>query len=162
MNLAQSRQFQTNDDILRDTERALRAAGKEGYELFVLWTGRLLGDTFTVEHCYVPKQRSIRMRSGVCVRVDADELHKLNCWLFEQSQTLGVQLHTHPYEAYHSETDDAYPIVTTLGGLSIVIPDFCRHGLVTPKVAVYRLTEWGWEELDAKLRLDLVPMLVGR
>ncbi|MGH7642425.1 MAG: Mov34/MPN/PAD-1 family protein [Candidatus Dormibacteria bacterium] len=162
MNLTHSRQFQANDDILRETERALRAAGKDGYELFVLWTGRLIGDVFTVEHCYVPEQRSFRVRKGVCVRVEADELHKLNCWLFQHGQTLAVQLHTHPKEAYHSETDDTYPIVTTLGGLSIVIPDFCRHGLATAKVAVYRLTDRGWEELDSRLPLDLVPMLTGR
>jgi hypothetical protein len=161
MNLAQARQFEAGEDILQDTERALRAAGRDGCELFVLWTGRLREDTFIVEHCYVPAQRSFRMRRGLCVRVDADELHKLNRWLFDNGQTLAVQIHTHPKDAYHSETDDTYPIVTTLGGLSIVIPDFCRGGLSSPKAAVYRLTKGGWEELDLQLCQDLVPMLTA-
>lgn len=35
-----------------------------------------------------------------------------------------VQVHTHPLEAFHSEVDDAYPLLVDAGFLSLVIPDF--------------------------------------
>jgi hypothetical protein len=35
-----------------------------------------------------------------------------------------IQVHTHPGAAFHSPTDDAYPIVHTPGFLSLVVPNF--------------------------------------
>jgi hypothetical protein len=37
-----------------------------------------------------------------------------------------VQVHTHPYEAFHSPTDDAFPILHKAGFLSLVIPNFAQ------------------------------------
>lgn len=51
----------------------------------------------------------------------------LNTFWLELAQIrhgVRVQVHTHPYEAFHSATDDAFPIVHTPGFLSLVIPDF--------------------------------------
>jgi hypothetical protein len=66
-------------------------------------------------------------------------------WLFENSMTLIAQLHSHPTEAYHSDTDDAFPIATTVGSLSIVIPDYAREPFSLIRSAVYRLIpDHGW------------------
>jgi hypothetical protein len=135
--------FAVPADVVADTERSLSQAGREGYELFVLWSGIQSGPLFRVQTAHVPKQTSYRRKSGLCVRVEGDALHKLNAWLFEHGETLAAQVHAHPTDAYHSETDDTYPIVTTLGGLSLVIPDFCRAGLF-PESAAYRLAVDGW------------------
>lgn len=81
------------------------------------------------------------------VRVDGDALHRLNVWLYQHQQMLGVQVHAHPTDAYHSDTDDTFPIVTTLGGLSLVVPNFCRRDLFRGSAA-YRLTPNGWVESD--------------
>jgi hypothetical protein len=59
-----------------------------------------------------------------------------------------VQVHTHPDDAYHSDTDNTYPIATTLGSLSIVVPNFAREGLVCPGMKVYRLASAGWVEVS--------------
>ena len=47
-------------------------------------------------------------------------------WLDLADRGLGVrvQVHTHPGEAFHSETDDAFPLIHEAGFLSLVIPDF--------------------------------------
>jgi hypothetical protein len=82
------------------------------------------------------------------VRVEGDELHRLNVWLFENHEELAAQVHSHPTEAYHSGTDDTYPIVTMRGGLSVVVPDFARAGLRGDGVANYRLGKSGWDELS--------------
>lgn len=127
------------------TEHALSRAGRQGFELFVLWTGVVSDATFQVNHVHVPRQTSYQEEEGLHVRVDGDELHKLNVWLYEHGEALGVQIHTHPAEAFHSDTDDAFPMVTMLGGLSIVVPDFCRDGLGCSGTTVYRLTSGsGW------------------
>jgi hypothetical protein len=78
------------------------------------------------------------------VKVDGEALHDLNAWLYEAGETLAVQIHCHPKRAYHSKTDDTFPIVTALGGASVVVPHFCRAGLLATGTVIYRLTEVGW------------------
>jgi hypothetical protein len=110
-----------------------------------LWTGQPKGDTkFEVLALHVPKQTAYRTGDGLSVVVDGQALHQLNTWLYEADQVLAVQIHCHPDKAYHSETDDEFPIVTQLGGASVVVPKFCRHGLLQPGTMVYRLTHEGW------------------
>jgi len=114
MRLAQVEQFQVPAKIVRQTEETLRAAGAKGCEAFVLWSGRQNGPLFNILTVHVPKQNAYCLSSGLCVRVDGDELHRLNVWLYEADEILAIQIHAHPDEAYHSETDDTYPILATL------------------------------------------------
>jgi hypothetical protein len=139
--------FEVPSAVVADTERSLRHAGARSRELFVVWTGVLDGSSFNVRVGHVPPQTSYRTRDGLLVRVDGDALHQLNIWLYEHQQLLGAQVHAHPDRAYHSDTDDTFPIVTTLGGLSLVVPDFCRRGLL-PRSAAYRLTPSGWAQSE--------------
>lgn len=142
-----TRQFLVPGDIGDETDAQLREAGRMGLERFVLWSGIVDADVFRVQTVHVPRQRAYRLTEGLCVRVEGDELHRLNVWLFENSQRLAIQVHSHPTEAYHSETDDTYPIVTTHGGLSLVVPDFGQAGVRGPRTALYRLSASGWDEL---------------
>jgi hypothetical protein len=137
--------------IANKTEDSLRRAGREGFELFVLWSGVIDGQTFTVRTPHVPRQTSYRLESGLVVRVEGEALHKLNRWLFDHDELLAVQVHAHPTDAFHSDTDDAYPIVTARGGLSIVAADFCRDGLFTAETALFRLSETGWRAAASDL-----------
>jgi hypothetical protein len=117
-------------------------------------------NVFDVVTPHVPKQTSYRLDTGLCVRVDGDELHRLNRWLFDAGEILGVQVHSHPTDAYHSETDDTYPMVTLLGGLSIVVADFGRDGIAGSSTAGYRLSREGWIDLaptDLTDLLEVVP-----
>lgn len=135
--------------IVRETETALRAAGARGLEVFVLWSGVANGRLFEVRCAHLPRQTSYRLELGLCVRVEGDELHRLNRWLFDAGERLAVQIHAHPTDAYHSATDDAFPIVTALGGLSVVVPNFGRDGLLGMGTRAYRLGVTGWRALDA-------------
>ncbi len=145
MTLERVNRFSVPQSVVSSTVRSLRAAGREGYEMFVLWSGHLDGSQFNVRTAHVPAQTSYRLETGLCVRVDGEALHKLNVWLFDSGESLGAQIHAHPADAYHSETDDTFPIVTMLGGLSLVVPDFCRRGLFV-RSAAYRLTGSGWSK----------------
>lgn len=145
--------------IVHETDDQLRAAGREGVERFVLWSGMQAHDIFYVRSSHVPRQTAYRLLDGLCVRVDGDELHRLNLWLFEHHEQLGVQVHTHPAEAYHSETDDTYPIVTVRGGLSLVVPNFGRDGVQGPDVAWYRLGRTDWNELSLAETKQLIQFV---
>lgn len=158
MTLEGIRSFQISEGLVQATEDALREAGSKEFERFVLWSGRTSDKLFRVEHIYVPTQRSFKLKRGVCVRVEAPELDRLNRWLYANHQELAIQVHSHPNEAYHSETDDTFPIVTLLGGLSIVVPNFCRDELFGYGIAVFRLTREGWVRQADDLAHDLVQV----
>jgi hypothetical protein len=147
MTLAKVKKFVIPQTVVAETEAALRRRGAEGYECFVLWSGRQSDSTFSVRTTHVPAQTSYQLPEGLLVRVDGPALHALNLWLFENEETLGAQVHAHPSRAYHSATDNTYPIVTTVGGLSLVAPDFCAGGLLCRGIAGYRLTPNGWYRL---------------
>jgi hypothetical protein len=146
MSLEEVARFRVPRSVREHTESSLLAAGRDGYELFVLWSGRIAGDTFEVMAAHVPRQTSAKTREGLLVTVEGQALHKMNMWLYEHEQLLGAQVHAHPRKAFHSETDDTYPIVTALGGLSLVAANFCRRGLPHRSSAAYRLTTHGWTE----------------
>ena len=151
MTLRKVRKFRIQCDGVRKTLDAIQSAGQEGYELFVVWSGTSDGVVFDVAEVHVPEQTSYRLESGLCVRVDGSELHRLNVWLYEARQVVGVQVHSHPTDAYHSETDDAYPVATLEGSLSIVLPFFGRDGWESDGIAAYRLIRGGWLEVTRPL-----------
>lgn len=157
MILADVEQFRVPKHAVDVAEEALRHAGESGYERFVLWTGTIDGKYFNVLNTHVPAQKSYKVRGNeLLVKVEGDALHELNAKLYQLQQLLGVQIHAHPTDAYHSDTDSSFPIVTMLGGVSVVVPDFCRRGLMVPGTAVYRLSPQGWESQDASI-LEIIP-----
>ncbi|MDQ3380866.1 MAG: hypothetical protein M3546_11215 [Actinomycetota bacterium] len=151
MTLENVERFVVPGTVVADTEDALREAGTSGYELFVLWTGAVEGDRFRARTMHVPKQTSYRHKRGLLVRVEGDALHDLNKWLYEHRQVLAVQVHAHPRKAFHSDTDDEFPIVTARGGLSIVVADFCRDGLISMRTAYFRLLDGEWQEQTSSI-----------
>jgi hypothetical protein len=124
-------------------------AGLRKVEGVALFAGRRDGDTFIIERTIVPKQQAGNLESGLIYIVEGDELHRIGIEIFDSGLQLFAQIHSHPGAAYHSETDDAYPIVTVLGGISIVVPNFARGGLNIREWAVYQLIpEIGWNGMS--------------
>ena len=158
MTLRGVRRFQIRSNAIHETIEAIRSMGQDGYELFVVWSGTCNNDIFNVDKVHIPEQTSYKTESGLCVRVDGPELHRLNMWLYEAQQVIGVQVHGHPTDAYHSGTDDTYPIATMYGSLSIVLPFFGRDGWESSDIAAYRLGQDGWVELTSPLS-DLIEVI---
>jgi hypothetical protein len=131
--------------VIADTISFLQQVGEQGLEGFVIWGGQLISDTrLEFQHVYIPQQRGLRTESGLLVLVEGDALFQVNREAHELNQILGAQVHTHPTTAYHSDTDDQYPLVTLKGALSVVIPDFARHApRDVERWAWYRLKEYG-------------------
>lgn len=127
----------------------MRSAGKARLEGMVLWAGRQANQIFDVTELVVPRQRALSTSDGLCAIVDEEELRRLNIYLYKGSLELIAQVHTHPGRAYHSSTDDANAITTTVGSFSIVVPNFAVIDYALSHCAVYRLNAGGsWLEVD--------------
>jgi hypothetical protein len=128
----------------------LRDVGRKGFEGLGLWAGRQNGSVFQVDQAIIPAQRHIRTADGVCVITGAEELHRINVWLYKNGLTLIAQIHSHPGRAYHSSTDDEFAVATTVGCFSLVVPDFGTGPLDIGRFASYRLDASGrWREIPA-------------
>lgn len=60
-----------------------------------------------------------------------------------------ARIHSHPGDAFHSAADDANPVISFEGGISIVVPFFglgLRRGLEA--CAVYCFCDGSWRELE--------------
>lgn len=137
----------------------LRLAGANGHEALGFWAGVLDGPTALVEAALVPGQLSGHAGGGLAVVVRGEELFRMNVWLHEHQMRLIAQVHSHPSEAYHSATDDAYATMSEVGGLSIVVPDFARAPFTLEDSAFYRLTEDGeWREMTLAQVRDLIAI----
>ena len=88
--------------------------------------------------------------------VDQTWLH--NAWmeLARRQRTIRMQVHSHKFDAFHSATDDSFPIDNSPGLLSLVIPRFATGAMGLEKAYLTRLGADGlWHELDPTEELVL-------
>jgi hypothetical protein len=135
--------------VIATTLRVLRNFGAHGCEGLVLWIGEVNEDQARITQAVVPDQRPIKSEDGVGYFVDGTALFDLNRELANTGLRLIAQVHSHPSEAYHSDADDRYAIVTADGGLSLVVPNFGMAPDDPTLWAVYRLSNGCWHELDS-------------
>ncbi len=130
--------------IVTKTCKFFQKRGEKGKEALSLWVGITENNFFRIKDVLFPEQIGNRL----FFYVSDKELDKINRELYKKNLSLIAQVHSHPRAAFHSSIDDEYPIMTTLGGFSIVIP---HYGFIPSnnfhEYAVYRLTEKGWVEL---------------
>ncbi len=136
--------------VLEQTVDELRTFGRRGNEGFALWLGTITADRARIEQCLVPQQNSIQSEDGVGYFIESQTLFAINRYLSERQLRLIAQVHSHPTEAYHSSTDDAYAVVTAEGGFSLVVPDFARGPASLATWAVYRLRQGRWTGLASR------------
>jgi hypothetical protein len=134
--------FVVSTHVLAKTIAFLREAGKSQCEGFVLWSGRFVSETqFFFTSALIPPQHALRTDDGLMVVVEGDALFIMNKLAHEKQEILAAQVHTHPSAAYHSDTDDHFPLVTLLGALSLVLPNFARN-------APHDMDDWAWYRLE--------------
>lgn len=138
----------------------LRSFGAEGFEGVGLWAGVIEENKFVVKETIIPHQRSSRSEDGLLYTVDGEELHRINVWLYKNRMSLMLQIHSHPASAYHSETDDRFPIISQFGGISIVVPNFGYDDFSLESWAVYRLLpSKGWQEMSLEEKKSLFSIV---
>ena len=146
--------FNVPAGIVAETLDVIGKAGQSGYEAFVIWGGRWTADdAIDVTSAYLPTQTPHQTPEGLAVTLEGEALFAANMSMFERGEILVAQVHSHPTEAFHSELDDAMPIVTLRGALSGVVPDFGADGINGfDRWAWYRLVDTGrFDEVEAAI-----------
>lgn len=144
------RNYRVAADTIDVTGEFLARRGSAGLEATVLWLGRIV-DATTAEVIapYAPEQIAFRSEDGAAVEVTQDGLSELISKLPDGVLAL-CRVHSHPGEAYHSETDDQNLIIGHPGAISIVVPDFARDPIELARCSVNELQRDGnWRELAA-------------
>ena len=139
--------------LLAETFEHVRACGDGRRECQVLWTS-----SWDSPEAITQVVHSAHQSHAGGFQVKDAWLNAFWIALAERREGVRVQVHTHPYEAFHSATDDAYPIVQTSGFLSLVIPDF---GLGPETLSNCFLCEIGatgaWRPVAIEDRIVVVP-----
>lgn len=136
--------------VVADTLAHLRAAGRWNKECVVLWLAPRASSSDAPPICaaYLPLQEARADR----FRIPPEGMSTLMAHLRAHKLRLAAQVHSHPYEAFHSIADDDWAVVRREGALSVVVPDFASH--TTPDNFVsdakfYQLTASDrWLELE--------------
>jgi hypothetical protein len=105
--------------MLAESFAHFRRCGANRRECVVYWTGPRdePGVVDRVEH---PPHQATR----ASYEVDSAWVTSFFLRLRQEQRTARIQLHTHPGEAGHSETDDRFSLVPAPGFLSLVLPKF--------------------------------------
>lgn len=142
--LASLQKISIPEVVLHKSYQHFQIFGKNGLEAFALWLGRFKDEEknhFAVTEAFIPSQDNQSTELGLSVSISGEALHRLNIYLFKNNLRLLAQIHSHPGPAYHSETDDSFPVTTQLGSFSIVVPYFGSIPFSLNTVAVYRLSQ---------------------
>ena len=118
--------------LLQSVRRVLEDCGTGRNECIVYATAHLesplIADAFIhPRHASTPTSTT----------VERAELHRVWDDLRSERRKIVMQIHSHPGGAFHSSTDDNFPIIHSVGFLSLVVPSFGRHGLDGAHLAVY-------------------------
>jgi hypothetical protein len=138
--------------LVASTFDKVRECGAGHRECQVLWIGPW-DEPMTIGEAVHPQHRS--HSSGF--DVEGDWLNAF--WLEPAAKKAGVraQVHTHPGRAFHSATDDKFPIIHVPGFLSLVIPDFGIGPVTFDGVYLAELTEVGdWKNVPATSRFEII------
>jgi hypothetical protein len=129
--------------ILEQTLEELRLVGLSQREGFVLWLGDRTRNR--IKEMYVPEYESGKS----FYRITEKGNTSLFSHLKQNKLYVLAQIHTHPFEAFHSLADDKMATVAHVGGLSFVLPDFARQATLknfSELVKTYQLSKLGkWE-----------------
>ena len=128
--------------ILASSFQIFQNCGRGECECAVFWTGPAGDDMVDgLEH-------PIHKRSPYGYVVDSDWITALWKNLAASRRSVKAQVHTHPGEAFHSATDDHWPIISEAGFISIVIPDFAAGAPSFDRAWVGRLRADGqWQQV---------------
>jgi hypothetical protein len=129
--------------------------GLEGCEGTALWIGQPSSSggsggaaAVDIVRLFVPEQICTKTAFGISVDLTPEAHYTLTDNLVP-GERFYVRIHSHPREAYHSEKDDANPVLTHQGAISIVVPYFAADPIDLQRCAIYRLEHgMGWVRME--------------
>lgn len=137
--------------LLEETFVHVRTCGRGRAECQVLWVGPWSDPSLVTEAVH-PEHHAHR---GGFVLDDA-WISRFWLRLADRGEGIRAQVHTHPGEAFHSTTDDAWPVVHLEGFLSLVIPDFGSGAITLDRTYLAEIGPDGeFREVDPHARLAI-------
>lgn len=107
-------------DVINHTLSILKDAGRTRQECLVLWLGERRNDSIVVRSALRPQQ----IAGQDFFRIPPQSMRSIMKRLRNERLMIAAQVHTHPFEAFHSEADNRWAIVRHVGALSFVVPYF--------------------------------------
>jgi hypothetical protein len=143
--------FRLQGSMIEETFEILRSCGSNKHECQIYWLSSWDSPSVITEIAHPLHTSS---RAGLCI--DSEWINKF--WLELARRNLGVrvQIHTHPDEAYHSATDDEFPLVHSVGFLSLVIPNFAMGSVGMQDAYLTEMQPSGrWQQVDVRSRIQI-------
>jgi hypothetical protein len=138
--------------ILAETFGHLRRCGDGRRECQALWVGAWRSPTAITKVVH-PRHRA----NAVGFQLDHEWINEFWDELGATECGIRVQVHTHPGAAFHSATDDAYPISFRTGFLSLVIPNFALGPVGFDGAFLAELAPDGkWQEVPIRSHLEIL------
>lgn len=143
--------YQVPRALLTQTFEALRECGGGHHECQVLWTSAWVRPE-VISAVVHPQHRA----HAYGFELNSAWINQFWRDLARAGQGIRVQVHTHPGAAFHSDVDDAYPIIHMVGFLSLVIPDFATGPISFEQAYLTEIMSDGsWREVPAEERLEV-------
>jgi hypothetical protein len=119
--------------LLKAVSGVASACGQGRRECVVYMTAALAHPDRAVGYIH-PNHRA----TAVWTEVDQEELGRVWDELRSTGRMIVCQVHTHPGAAFHSGTDDNYPVIHSAGFLSVVLPEYADGELNGAHLAIYQ------------------------
>jgi hypothetical protein len=124
----------------------LKRKAHVGHEGVVLWPGRLGVNSCAIALPYIPDQITGPFR----YQIPREAVIEILGWSHRNNHVIPIQVHSHLFDAFHSEADDELAFVQHENGISIVVPDggYISAAEFAVKAKFFRLVGGTtWEEL---------------
>lgn len=153
------RPIQISNRLIEQTILELQQGGGRRHERVVLWLG-VSAAVIRVSEVFVPQQET----ASDYFHIPRQGMAELMQLLRERDLMIAAQVHSHPYEAFHSKADDEWAIVRHVGALSFVLPHFALETSLdsfTTDAVLFELNEHNqWLEVfgaEMSTRLLITP-----
>lgn len=148
MHLDEVTNIRIDSGVIPTTATFLQERGMLGCEGRVYWIGELQGQIPRVTRVVVPEQIARRTLLGVSVTVPQHANVQVAREL-KPFEYIVAKVHSHPREAYNSDTDKANPFLRHPGAISIIVPNFGHSGMDRlQNCAVCRFRNGDWVDLS--------------
>lgn len=111
-----------HNSLVEQTVSILKDAGRTRQECLVLWLAEKNSSGIEVREV----MRPLQIAGRDFFRIPPHSMKSIMQRLKENSLIISAQIHTHPFEAFHSRADDRWAIVRHVGALSFVVPFFAH------------------------------------
>lgn len=144
--------YQLPQSLLEETFRQFRSCGAGKRECQAMWVG-----PWAHPHRIAEVIHPRHSASPVGFQLEDAWLSEFWAKLAEENAGIRIQCHTHPGPAYHSATDDAFPILHTPGFLSLVFPNFAQGPVGFERAFLAQIDAAGrWHQVPIEDHLEIV------